>query len=363
MTEKQTNPITFGIIGGGWRTHFFLRIAQALPQRFRVGGMFVRDADKGQQIESKWGVPTVRTLDDLLALEPFSFVITSVPWPVSPVMLTALAERNMPALAETPPAPDLESLIAVYRLVEQGAKIQVAEQYHLQPLHAARIHLANSGKLGRVTQAQVSVAHGYHGLSLMRRLLGVMFDNVTIRARTFTSPVVKGPARDGSPPTAEVITPSQQIIAEFDFGEQLGIFDFTSDQYHSYIRSPRLLVRGERGQINNEEVAYLQDFRTPITFSLQRRDAGHGSNLDGYYHEGIWAGSEWVYRNPFVPARLMDDEIAVASCLEKMAVYAAGGPDFYSLAEAAQDHYLNLLLNEAVAGGTAVSSHTQPWAN
>jgi predicted dehydrogenase len=362
MTESPNSPITFGIIGGGWRTEFFLRIAQALPDRFRVGGMFVRDAHKGQQIEAQWGVPTVRTLTELLALEPFTFVIVSVPWPVSPVMLTALAERHMPALAETPPAPDVESLIAVHQLVQQGAKIQVAEQYHLQPLHAARIHLARSGKLGPVTQAQVSAAHGYHGISLMRRLLGVMFDNVTIRARAFTSPIVQGTARDGSPPPAEVIAPSRQIIAEFDFGEQLGIFDFTGDQYHSWIRSPRLLVRGERGQINNEEVVYLQDFRTPISFTLQRRDAGQTGNLEGHYHQGILAGSEWVYRNPFGPARLMDDEIAVASCLQKMAEYATGGPDFYSLAEAAQDHYLNLLMNEAVEQATALTSQTQPWA-
>ena len=54
------NPIIFGIIGGGWRAEFFLRIARSLPERFRVAGMLVRDAAKGARLEAAFGVPTVR---------------------------------------------------------------------------------------------------------------------------------------------------------------------------------------------------------------------------------------------------------------------------------------------------------------
>ena len=53
------SPVNFGIIGGGWRSLFFLRIAAELPERFRVGGMLVRDPDKGRALEQKWGVPAV----------------------------------------------------------------------------------------------------------------------------------------------------------------------------------------------------------------------------------------------------------------------------------------------------------------
>lgn len=48
------------------------------------------------------------------------------------------------------------------------------------------------------------------------------------------------------------------------------------------------------------------------------------------------AGEQWVYENPFIPGRITDDEIAIASCLEKMNDYAKGGQDFYSLAEASR---------------------------
>jgi len=361
-SEKSiVDQIGFGIIGGGWRAGFYLRIARELPSRFRVGGLLVRDEGKGRVLEEVWGVNTYRTLDELLAVPRLDFVVVSVPWPVTPAMLRELARRGVPALSETSPAPDLEGLVALHELTEQGARIQVAEQYQFQPLHAARLHVARSGKLGTVTQAQVSAAHGYHGMSLVRGLLGVEFEEATIWAREFTSPIVAGPDRTG-PPTAEKVTRSRQVIAYLDFGGRLGVYDFTGDQYFSWIRSPRVLVSGERGEINNVEVRYLRDFRTPVYLKLRRVDAGQDGNLEGYYHKGILADAEWVYRNPFVPSRLTDDEIAVATCLDRMAEYVRGGPSFYGLAEASQDHYLSLMTAQAVESGGSVLARRQPWA-
>jgi len=139
------------------------------------------------------------------------------------------------------------------------------------------------------------------------------------------------------------------------------VYDFTGDQYFSWIRSPRVLVRGERGEICNRQVKYVRDFQTPVYSELRRIDAGEDGNLEGYYHKGIVLGEEWAYRNPFVPARLTDDEIAVATCLEKMATYVEGGPSFYGLPEASQDHYLGLVIQKAVETGTTVATQQQPW--
>jgi hypothetical protein len=69
-----------------------------------------------------------------------------------------------------------------------------------------------------------------------------------------------------------------------------------------------------------------------------------------------------VYTNPVMPGRLFDDEIAIADCLLRMSAYVAGGPAFYSLAEASQDHYLSLLIHEAVTTGKPVRSTRQAWA-
>jgi predicted dehydrogenase len=46
-------PIRFGIVGGGWRSHFYLQIARELPEQFEVGGMVVRDGAKGDLLEAK----------------------------------------------------------------------------------------------------------------------------------------------------------------------------------------------------------------------------------------------------------------------------------------------------------------------
>ena len=59
---------------------------------------------------------------------------------------------------------------------------------------------------------------------------------------------------------------------------------------------------------------------------------------------------------------MKDDEIAVASCLERMKKYVETGEAFYPLEEALQDTYLSFLLEEAVQSGKTVVSETKVWA-
>jgi predicted dehydrogenase len=367
LSKTKMSPINFAIIGGGWRTRFFLKIAQELPERFRVTGMMVRDAAKARTIQDEWHVPTQQKLDEFFAQNKAAqFVITSVPWAVNPDLMTACIAHGLPVLSETPPAPTIEALVALWQALGPHAKVQIAEQYPFQPLHAARLNVIASGKLGSVSQAHVSIAHGYHGIVLMRRFLGIgpesEFERATISAREFTSKLVQGPGRAG-PPTEEKIVDDTQLLAHFAFeGGKLGVFEFTGAQYFSHVRGNRLLVRGERGEIEGDTVRYLKDFRTPIWQTLQRHDTGYSGNLEGWHHRGYLLGEQWVYQNPFAPARLSDDEIAVATCLQKMGDYVNGGPSFYSLAEASQDHYLNLLMAQAATTGETIQSQDQVWA-
>lgn len=354
----SATPVPFGIVGTGWRSDTYVRIAQALPDRFRVTAVRSRDPER-YRLVATGGVRAVGTLDDLVATRP-AFVVVSVPWAVTPVILRELTALGVPVLSETPPAPELPGLEALGEVETTGARIQVAEQYRFQPMHAARLALAGSGRLGTVTQAQVSVAHGYHGIDLMRRFLQVGFGEATIAARRFTSPIVAGPGRNG-PPEVEHTVSSEQLIATFDFGDRLGVLDFTDDQYFSWIRGQRLLVRGDRGEIDGTTVRYLLDVQAPVALELVRRDAGRDGNLEGLFHAGITAGGEWLYRNPFAPARLTDDEIAIAMCLQAMAGYVEGGPAFCSLAEAAHDHYLNLMMERAAAQGAQIRAPGLDW--
>jgi predicted dehydrogenase len=354
-------PIRFGLIGGGWRAEFFTRIAAAMPERFRIVGVHGRDPGRISAFGTRWGIAVCDTLEALANLEP-EFVVLSVSVKAHVDYGKRLHELGLAVLCETPAAADVASMIEIWRLVEQGLRIHVAEQYVFQPLHAARLALARSGRLGRITSVRVSTAHGYHGVSLMRKFLGIGFEDATITARQFVSPVVEGGGRNG-PPLAERIVQSTQVLADFDFGDRLGIFDFTDIQYWSYVRSHRVVIRGERGEIADNEVRTLIDFRTPVFDTLRRRDRGQGGDLDGYWLEAIVLGSETVFANPYWRARLMDDEIAIATALDKMAAYVRGqseGP--YSFADAAQDQYLSLLMLEAAATGEKRKTSRQPWA-
>ena len=357
MTDS---PVPFAVVGAGWRGAFFLRVAAAMPDRLRATGVLARSRTAAAVLEAP-DVPVHADLEALLRGRP-RFVVAAVPWAVTPTLVRELSASGVPVLAETPPAPDLDGLDAILDLAQRPpVPIEVAEQYHLQPLHAARLAVARSGALGSVSEAQVSVAHDYHGLDLIRRFLGVGFAPVRIRARRSSSPIVAGPDRAG-PPAGERLADSQQTLAWLDFDGRLGVYDFTDDQYFSWIRSPRVLVRGERGEINGETVRRLVDARTPVTEALERRDAGRDGNLEGFHHIGYTLGGRWVYRNPTAPARLADDEIAVAGCLLSMAERVDGGPSRCSLAEAAWDHELSLRVAEAAASGREVAADGRRWA-
>lgn len=358
-SRKKT---TFGILGGGWRAEFYLRIAKALPEEFEVGEIWVRDEAKARDLEARWGVKATADLEGFLGRRAFSFAVLSLTRSVAGAYMERLAKLDIPVLTETPPAESLEGLLRLYeRVGGLASRVQVAEQFIHQPMHAARLAVARSGLLGGVSHVQVSAGHGYHGISLIRHLLGIGFEDAEIRGEQIVSPLIQGPNRHGLPPQ-EVLTDSRQDLALLCFGGRTALYDFTYDQYFSRIRGHRVLIRGHRGEIEGREVRFLRDYRTPVALELRRVDAGQDGTLEGYYHEGVLCGSDWVYRNPFPGARLSDEEIAMAVCLRNMADYAHGGPSFYGLAEASQDQYLSLLMAEAIQTGRSVVSVRQPWA-
>ena len=352
-------PTSFAIVGSGWRAEFYLRVAAELPERFRVGGLLTRNPARRAAIAGEWTIPTPATLDELLAASP-AFVVLSVPWAATPGLLVELAGRGVPVLTETPPAPDVDGLRGLRPLAQRGARIQVAEQYPFQPLHAARLAIAHSGRLGTISQAQVSAAHGYHGMDLIRRFLRDPFGPVSIRAQRFGSTIVAGPDRAG-PPRDERIVPSQQVIATLDFDGRLGVYDFSEDQYFSWIRSNRVLVRGERGEIHDSSVRYLATGSAHVVLELERHETGRDGNLEGLGLVGITLGDEWVHRNEFTGARLSDDELAVATCLARMVEYVEGGPAFCDLAEGVHDHYLGLMIDRAIASDSPVRVDGHLW--
>lgn len=361
MQASQT-PFEFAVVGAGWRTDFFLRVAEALPH-MSVCGVVARKTDRAAAIETRWKVPCFASISDLMRNSAPCYAIASVTADAMPEVCLELAGSGVAVLAETPPAPDLDGLISLYRdLTATSARVQVAEQYWAQPLHAARQSIVDAGVLGPVNQVHMSVCHGYHAMSLIRRLLGIGFETATIRGQSFTSRVVAGPDRQG-PPEQETIAEVETEYAWLDFGDRSGVYEFCLPQYRNWIRGQRVNVRGERGEIVDDRVTYLKDPLTPITARLTRHEAGRNGNLEGLYLKGIQYLNDWIYHNAFAPARLTDEEIAVARCLQDMFRYVSDGTEFYDLADACQDQYLALSCTRAIETGDTIHTERQPWSD
>lgn len=345
---------TFALIGSGWRARMFLTVAARLGT-VRCGGVVLRTP-------RPLDVPTFPSLDACLGEFRPDFVLTATPVSATPAVLADAVDRGLPVLAETPPAPDLEGLRALWSAVGDSGLVQVAEQYLLMPSHAARAALVADGVIGTPTQVQVSSTQTYHAVSLIRGLLGAGRDPVSIRATRFTSPLVSPLSRAGWTDD-EQAHPTTTTIATLDFGSgRSGLYDFTEQQTRNQLRFRRLTVRGSAGELHNDEVVRMTGPRALVRTPLVRRQTGHDLDLIGYDTEHISLGSEVLYRNPYQGRRWMDDEIAMATLLERMAAWLHGdGPEPYPLAEGMQDQQIGLAIEESADTDATVTTSHEAW--
>ncbi|WP_405014744.1 Gfo/Idh/MocA family oxidoreductase [Kitasatospora sp. NBC_01539] len=355
-------PATFGIIGSGWRAGFFARLAALLPDRLTLVGAAVRRPEAAEEVRRTWGVPAHLSPAELVRATRPDFVVSAVPWAVNAAVVAEAVEAGTRVLSETPPAPDLDGLRALWARVGDRQAVQVAEQYLLMPGHAARRAVVERGTIGTPTSVQVSSTHGYHAVSMIRGLLGTGFEPVTVRASRHTAPLVDPLTRAGWTGD-DTPRPATTTLATLDFGGPSGLYDFTDNQWHNRLRLRRILVRGSHGEIADDTVVRLTAPETVLTSTLRRSQLGHDLNLDGHDTEHIALDGEVVYRNPFVGLRLMDEEIAIASLLLATAAWARDeGPAPYPLADGCQDHLIGLAIDEAAAGGGTVVTSTEAWA-
>lgn len=341
------SPFRFAVVGSGWRAEYFFRIAAARPDRFEIPGVLVRRDAEVDRLSSEHGLAAVTDPDRIDELEP-DFVVVATSATANVDVCEQLVRRGHAVLLETPAGVDDAQFDRLGALAATGARVQVAEQYQFQPLLAARLAIVRSGRLGPITSARISVAHEYHGVALLRAALGVGVGTFSVQAHVHHSSITRGPDR-GGPPDIDELVPSTEVVATIDFDGRLGLYDWTDDQYFSWIRSLRFVVRGERGEIDGDTVRYLDNAGEPVEQTLHRWDTGRVGNLEAPGHRGYLLGDDWIYRNPFPTTRWSDDEIAVATLLDKMAAYVAHGTEFYALAEGVHDARVAAAIRTAVS--------------
>ncbi|MEZ0163455.1 Gfo/Idh/MocA family protein [Kineococcus sp. LSe6-4] len=356
-------PLRLGVVGTGFRAGLFLDLVARVPHLVEVTGVLGRSRASTEAVVAGRGLPVADDLTGLLGTAP-ELVFVAVPVAAAPAVVIDLVAHGARVLTETPPAPDLDGLRALWDAVGASGRVQVAEQYLLFPHTAARLRVVRDGLLGEPTSVQVSSTQTYHATSMVRGFLGLGAEPVRVVGSATTSPLADPIARPGwtGDPAPR---PQTTTVATFDVGDgRSALYDFTQTQTRNPLRTRRLIVRGSLGELVDDRVVRLADATTVLTSSLERRQTGHQQDVQGLDLDQIAVEGRVVFRNPFGGSRLSDEEIALATMFRRAAAWARGeGPGPYPLAGAAQDHLLGLAIGESVRTGGAVTTTREAWAS
>ena len=346
----------FLIVGSGYRSEYYARIAIKHPDLFEA--MFLcRSKEKCASVTRATGVPAVCSEAEALAFRPDFAVVAVDREHVADVSLL-WAEKGFPVLAETPVGSSEEKLRALWDChLKTGARISCAEQYCRHPFIARGLDLVARGVIGEPVSAYLSLAHDYHGFSLLARLLGVRGEPYVVRALRTGTKVAATDSRYGAILDGSV-TEEKRDQAHILFGSgKTAIYDFAPTQYRTFIRDRHLSVRGTRGEWSDRTIRCLNGSNEPERIFLTSELSAAHRALDTQTLRDL--------RRTFTPEIHLEtewDEYAIGTMLMDMGNYASGGPTPYPLRDALADAHFWLTLNKAAAHPfEPVPSGEMPW--
>lgn len=322
--------IKFIIVGSGWRSLFYVRIAKALPQYFELCALLCRTEEKANRIAAENGIYTTISEQECIDMKPDLVVVA--------VNKASLAEVSMHwmkmgfcVLCETPAAMDSETLNKLLEIERNGAKLVINEQYHRYPVYSSLIKIAQSGLIGEPQYLDISVAHEYHAASLIRAFLNVKpSEKYSVKSvtKSFLTTLTRTRYEEITDGRTDMKNRTIALV-EFESGKT-ALYDFDSEQYRSPIRHNFLRLTGTRGEIYNNTVYYLDENNKPQRADLEVK-------CDKEITE-IGCCGKVLYTPPFGLCGLSEDETAMAVMLFETAQYAKKtGNSPYSLEEAVAD--------------------------
>ncbi len=206
--------INFAVIGGGWRSEFYIRIANALPHLFKIGGIYLRNEQKQKEFKQKYNIPIFDNLDKLLETSP-EFIVSCVSKDNILDEIELLCSKGFSVLSETPAGNSAGQIEAFKNNLNPTWRIQVAEQFHLQPRNQAIKSIIESRILGDVHQVQLSCCHDYHAISLIRFFLGINNQIPIVNTLSLNDKVMRYNSRNGKLTPTEIL--SEQKLAVLNY--------------------------------------------------------------------------------------------------------------------------------------------------
>lgn len=113
--------LRFIVVGSGWRSLFYWRIAQALPERFELCAMLCRTEEKAEKMHREYGVPVSTSAEQCIALQPDLVVVAVNKASIAAVSTEWLA-RGFAVLCETPAALNEEHALRPLAAAPAGRK-------------------------------------------------------------------------------------------------------------------------------------------------------------------------------------------------------------------------------------------------
>ena len=349
--------LSFVVVGSGFRAMFYGRIARTYPELFEMKYMLCRSQEKADRIRTQTGFSVTTSKEACEACRP-DFVVVAVNKANIADVAEEWALRGHAVLTETPAGASLEQLERIWELRERcGCRIQVAEQYFHYPSLSVGMKYIERGDIGEPFSLYISAAHDYHGASIMRKYLSVGQEAFAVAAKRFRFPLTETDSREGAVTDGRT-TLRERDIALFEFASgKIGLYDFSGEQYHSFIRSRHIIVRGRDGELSDQVLYRLDDRHYPRTKILlpelePRYRVLETKRIRDYVR--MW--------KPELSLDEIEDEYAIACMLYDMGDYIAAGKEIYPLRDALQDAYMWLVLQEAVQKpGKQMYARKMPW--
>ena len=359
-------PLSFVIVGSGWRAMFFVRIAKRYPELFHLNYLLCRGGEKAERLRREEGIPATTSVQVCEDSHP-DFIVIAVSWDAAFTLTKEWIKKGYPVLEETPAATTEEQLEELWELHRNGAHIQIAEQYLRYPLLASGLRAIRQGLLGEPHVVELSLVHEYHAASLIRNMLNLGLNSqeslknglpaFKLWGRQYIFPVVETDSRQGPVTDGSVKSQTRtRVTIEFE-GGKMAFYDFSGVQYHTFIRARHINVQGVKGEWNDTLLRYVDSSFHPVKEQLR-------PGLDPAYPDletpqlqelsSIW--------KPEVHMENWQDEYAIATMMLDMGEFIENDCGGYPLAEALEDAYIWMLMKKAVQNpGRIITSRPHSW--
>ncbi|MDO5403248.1 MAG: Gfo/Idh/MocA family oxidoreductase, partial [Eubacteriales bacterium] len=355
----------FIIVGSGWRSMYYVRAAKALPHIFSLEAMLCRTKEKAEKIAGEMDIHTTTSVEECERIKP-DFVVVAVNKSSIGEVSKEWLSKGFTVLCETPPTVDENELRQLWRLhKEKGFRLCVAEQYFMYPSYGAILKVLEKGIIGEPYNVNISLAHEYHGASLMKKILHTEDETFTITGKKYTFPVKETANRYERFTDGRVGHKSRDVMTiEFESGKT-AYYDFSSEQYRSKIRSNYLKVQGVSGELVSVDglftrVQYMNENNQPeeqnividtrqlimgdVNPNLNEVDEVVGISMG----KGVKSTNLYTPRKEFGLCGLSEDETAVAFMMQGAGIYNEGGKELYPLKDALTDAYMAGLMQRAL---------------